>query len=72
MRKNLTLSFGVRHEVQNHVPGQLNVARVLVLSGRRRKMDRSRFAAARVFSTTGLQRRCTNKRCASTANDSET
>ncbi|HEU4511223.1 MAG TPA: TonB-dependent receptor [Pyrinomonadaceae bacterium] len=26
VRKNLTLSFGVRHEFQNHVPGKFNVA----------------------------------------------
>ncbi len=26
VRKNLTLSYGVRHEVQNHVPGKFNVA----------------------------------------------
>lgn len=26
VRKNLTLSYGARHEVQNHVPGKFNVA----------------------------------------------
>jgi len=26
VRKNLTLSYGVRHEVQNHVPGKFNLA----------------------------------------------
>ena len=72
VRKNLTLSFGVRHEVQNHVPGQLNRTAFWFCLVAEEEMDRSRFAAARVFSTTGLQRRCTNKRCASTANDSET
>ncbi len=26
LRKNLTISYGVRHEVQNHVPGKFNMA----------------------------------------------
>lgn len=26
LRKNLTISYGVRHELQNHVPGKFNVA----------------------------------------------
>jgi hypothetical protein len=26
VRKNLTISFGLRHEMQNHVPGKLNLA----------------------------------------------
>lgn len=26
LRKNLTISFGVRHELQNHVPGKFNLA----------------------------------------------
>jgi len=26
VRKNLTLSYGVRHELQNHVPGKFNIA----------------------------------------------
>jgi hypothetical protein len=26
VRKNLTLSYGVRHEFQNHVPGKFNIA----------------------------------------------
>jgi hypothetical protein len=26
VRKNLTLSYGVRHEIQNHVPGKFNLA----------------------------------------------
>jgi hypothetical protein len=49
VRKNLTLSYGVRHEVQNHVPGKFNVAPRLVLCGRRRRVARSRCAAARDF-----------------------
>ncbi len=26
VRKNLTISYGVRHELQNHVPGKFNIA----------------------------------------------
>ena len=38
VRKNLTLSYGVRHELQNHVRGSSTSRRAWVLCGRRRRM----------------------------------
>ena len=61
VRKNLTLSYGARHEVQNHVPGKFNVAPRFGFVWSPLKSGRVTIRVAQASFMTGSQRRLTNK-----------
>ena len=70
VKKGLTLSPGVRYEVQNHLATRRTSAPDSASPTRRSRAARPRSAAARGFSTPGCNRTYSNRRCAWTASGS--